>query len=93
MRALAAGGATAHSVSVEMSKAAKYRIVLLRHGESTWNKENRFTGWTDVPLTEKGHSEARSAGKLLHDAGMTFDVAYTSVLRRAIQTLWYVPAA
>lgn len=65
-----------------------YKIVLMRHGESTWNLDNRFTGWTDVDLTEKGVAEARLAGKLLKDAGFTFDVAYTSVLKRAIRTLW-----
>ncbi len=65
-----------------------YKIVLMRHGESTWNLENRFTGWTDVDLTEKGVAEARQAGKLLLDAGFTFDIAYTSVLKRAVRTLW-----
>jgi len=65
-----------------------HKIVLIRHGESQWNKENRFTGWTDVDLTEKGIEEARSAGKLIKDAGFDFDIAYTSVLKRAIRTLW-----
>ncbi len=65
-------------------------LVLLRHGESIWNRENRFTGWTDVPLSEKGCAEAQEAGRLLADAGMTFDVAYTSLLKRAIKTLWIV---
>jgi 2,3-bisphosphoglycerate-dependent phosphoglycerate mutase len=60
----------------------------MRHGESTWNLENRFTGWTDVDLTEKGVNEARQAGKLLREAGFSFDLAYTSVLKRAIRTLW-----
>ena len=64
------------------------RLVLLRHGESTWNKENRFTGWTDVDLTDKGREEAREAGRLLKAEGFQFDVAYTSVLTRAIRTLW-----
>jgi 2,3-bisphosphoglycerate-dependent phosphoglycerate mutase len=64
------------------------RLVLLRHGESTWNKENRFTGWTDVDLSEKGLEEARSAGELLKADGYTFDIAYTSVLKRAIRTCW-----
>ncbi len=64
------------------------QIVLLRHGESVWNKENRFTGWTDVGLTEKGYQEAHEAGRTLLNEGYTFDVAYTSVLKRAIQTLW-----
>ena len=66
------------------------KIVLLRHGESTWNQENRFTGWTDVGLTEKGLEEARAAGALLRDQGYAFDVAFTSVLKRAIKTLWVV---
>jgi 2,3-bisphosphoglycerate-dependent phosphoglycerate mutase len=64
------------------------KLVLLRHGESTWNKENRFTGWTDVDLSEKGIKEAQDAGKLMLDEGYTFDVAHTSVLKRAIRTLW-----
>ena len=64
-----------------------YKIVLLRHGESTWNKENRFTGWTDVDLTEKGVEEAWAAGHLLRDEGFAFDVAFTSVLKRANKTL------
>jgi 2,3-bisphosphoglycerate-dependent phosphoglycerate mutase len=64
------------------------KLVLLRHGESTWNKENRFTGWTDVDLSERGREEAHAAGQLLRDGGYTFDVAYTSVLKRAIRTLW-----
>ncbi|HNZ13551.1 MAG TPA: 2,3-diphosphoglycerate-dependent phosphoglycerate mutase [Anaerolineaceae bacterium] len=67
-----------------------YKIVLLRHGESDWNRENRFTGWTDVDLSEKGLAEATQAGELLKEAGFTFDVAYTSVLKRAIRTLWIV---
>ena len=64
------------------------RLVLLRHGESVWNKENRFTGWTDVPLSEKGVEEATEAGRTLARDGYVFDVAYTSVLQRAIKTLW-----
>jgi 2,3-bisphosphoglycerate-dependent phosphoglycerate mutase len=64
-----------------------YKIVLLRHGESEWNKKNLFTGWTDVDLTEKGREEAKTAGQLLKDAGFVFDIAYTSVLKRAINTL------
>lgn len=67
-----------------------YEVVLLRHGESTWNMENRFTGWTDVDLSEKGIAEAHAAGKLLRDSGYRFDLAYTSVLKRAIRTLWIV---
>jgi len=65
-----------------------YKIVFMRHGESTWNLENRFTGWTDVDLTEKGVNEARTAGRVLREAGFAFDLAYTSVLKRAIRTLW-----
>ncbi|MEO8170272.1 MAG: 2,3-bisphosphoglycerate-dependent phosphoglycerate mutase, partial [Oxalobacteraceae bacterium] len=65
-----------------------YKIVLMRHGESTWNLDNRFTGWTDVDLTEKGVAEAKQAGTVLREAGFTFDLAYTSVLKRAIRTLW-----
>lgn len=65
-----------------------YKIVFMRHGESTWNLDNRFTGWTDVDLTEKGVNEARAAGQILKQEGFTFDVAYTSVLKRAIRTLW-----
>jgi 2,3-bisphosphoglycerate-dependent phosphoglycerate mutase len=65
-----------------------YRLVLLRHGESTWNKENRFTGWTDVDLSERGREEAKRAGETLKAEGYVFDLAYTSVLKRAIRTLW-----
>jgi len=67
-----------------------YKIVLLRHGESTWNKENKFTGWTDVDLSEQGVKEAKQAGQELKKTGYHFDVAYTSVLKRAIKTLWIV---
>jgi len=66
------------------------QLVLIRHGESTWNKENRFTGWVDVGLSEKGLAEAKEAGRLLKKEGLTFDVAFTSLLRRAITTLWHV---
>ena len=66
------------------------KLVLLRHGESTWNKENRFTGWTDVDLSEKGTEEARKSGQILKKEGFVFEVAYTSVLKRAIRTLWLV---
>jgi 2,3-bisphosphoglycerate-dependent phosphoglycerate mutase len=69
---------------------ANIRLVLLRHGESVWNKENKFTGWTDVDLSEKGMAEAREAGKVLKKEGYVFDAAYTSVLKRAIRTLWFV---
>ncbi|MGE5161417.1 MAG: 2,3-diphosphoglycerate-dependent phosphoglycerate mutase [Betaproteobacteria bacterium] len=65
-----------------------YKLVLLRHGESQWNLDNRFTGWTDVDLTENGRREAQAAGELLKREGYTFDIAYTSVLKRAIRTLW-----
>ena len=67
-----------------------YKLVLIRHGESTWNQENRFTGWTDVDLTDQGREEARQAGRLLKGQGFRFDVAYVSVLKRAIRTLWTV---
>ena len=66
-----------------------YKLVLISRGESTWNLENRFTGWTDVPLTPTGVAQARQAGRLLKEAGFEFDVAYTSVLQRAIWTLWH----
>jgi 2,3-bisphosphoglycerate-dependent phosphoglycerate mutase len=66
------------------------KLVLVRHGESTWNKENRFKGWKDVDLSEKGRAEAAEGGRVLKAAGYTFDVAYTSVLKRAIRTLWMV---
>ena len=66
------------------------KLVLVRHGESVWNKENRFTGWTDVELSDKGRNEAQEAGKLLKAEGFTFDYAYTSVLKRAIHTLWNI---
>jgi 2,3-bisphosphoglycerate-dependent phosphoglycerate mutase len=67
-----------------------HTLVLLRHGESTWNRENRFTGWTDVDLTDKGREEALSAGRLLKAGGYVFDIAYTSVLKRALRTNWIV---
>ena len=67
-----------------------YKLVLVRHGQSTWNLENRFTGWTDVGLTDLGRQEAHEAGKLLREGRYTFDVAYTSVLRRAVHTLWII---
>jgi 2,3-bisphosphoglycerate-dependent phosphoglycerate mutase len=66
------------------------RLVLLRHGESLWNKENRFTGWTDVDLTQKGYEQAKDAAKKLKEEGITFDIAYTSFLKRSIRTLWIV---
>ncbi len=67
-----------------------HKLVLIRHGESQWNKENRFTGWKDIDLSEKGIAEAHAAGKLLKDEGFVFDEAYTSVLKRAIRTLWII---
>ena len=67
-----------------------YKLVLLRHGESLWNKENRFTGWIDMGLSEKGVEEAREGGRALLKENFVFDVAYTSVLKRAIKTLWLV---
>jgi 2,3-bisphosphoglycerate-dependent phosphoglycerate mutase len=67
-----------------------HRLVLIRHGESTWNRENRFTGWTDVPLSPRGIEEAERAAQLLIDGGYMFDVAFTSVLKRAIKTLWII---
>ncbi len=66
-----------------------HTLVLLRHGESTWNRENRFTGWTDVPLTDTGVEQARDAGRLIRAEGLEFDLAYTSVLQRALWTLWH----
>lgn len=76
------------SVVTHRCEAFMHTVVLLRHGESQWNKENRFTGWVDVDLSEKGIAEAHSAGKLLKDGGYSFDVAFTSVLKRAVRTLW-----
>jgi 2,3-bisphosphoglycerate-dependent phosphoglycerate mutase len=70
-----------------------HKLVLLRHGESEWNKENRFTGWTDVDLSAKGREEAYNAGIAMRDAGFCFDLAYTSVLKRAIRTLWIAQEA
>jgi 2,3-bisphosphoglycerate-dependent phosphoglycerate mutase len=67
-----------------------YKLVLIRHGESAWNKENRFTGWKDIDLSDKGKEEAHAAGKLLKEQGFVFDEAYTSVLKRAIRTLWII---
>ena len=67
-----------------------YKLVLVRHGESTWNNENKFTGWYDCPLSEKGEGEAKSGGQLLKEEGFDFDIAYTSTLKRAIKTLWII---
>ena len=74
----------------DYSQCSLRRMVLLRHGESQWNKENRFSGWTDVDLTEHGREQAQEAGRLLREHGFSFDVAFTSVLKRAIRTLWIV---
>ncbi len=78
------------SIDQEEMASKMYKLVLLRHGESTWNKANRFTGWTDVDLSEKGVREAHDAGILLREEGYLFDIAYTSVQKRAIRTLWIV---
>jgi 2,3-bisphosphoglycerate-dependent phosphoglycerate mutase len=81
-------GSLALSQKSHPSKNSMKKLVLLRHGESTWNKENRFTGWTDVDLTPRGVEEARYAGRSLRENGFVFDVTHTSVLKRAIRTLW-----
>lgn len=73
-----------------MSETPAYKLVLVRHGQSVWNLENRFTGWTDVGLTEQGVQEAINAGRMLSDQGYQFDIAFTSVLKRAIKTLWII---
>jgi 2,3-bisphosphoglycerate-dependent phosphoglycerate mutase len=78
----------ARFVSSQEQLGNMHRLVLLRHGESAWNRENRFTGWTDVDLSDTGMREAQSAGRLMAAEGFAFDVAYTSVLKRAIRTLW-----
>jgi 2,3-bisphosphoglycerate-dependent phosphoglycerate mutase len=75
---------------VSISGGTQSRLVIVRHGESTWNRENRFTGWTDVDLSEKGRQEAQEGGRVLAQEGFTFDVAYTSVLKRAIRSLWII---
>ena len=74
----------------DIGRGSVKTLVLLRHGESTWNKENRFTGWVDVGLTDRGVQEALRAGRALKERGLSFDVAYTSVLKRAVKTLWIV---
>ena len=79
---------TVTSVQPDQDTAKIYKVVFLRHGESQWNKENKFTGWTDVDISEQGVNEAHSAGALLSKEGYSFDAAYTSVLKRAIRTLW-----
>lgn len=79
----------ARMMRLNMADKEAFQLVLIRHGESSWNKENRFTGWYDCPLSEKGHAEAAAAGALLQEEGFTFDIAYTSFLKRAIRTLWH----
>ncbi len=79
-----------HSKCLRSKKWLILSLSSVRHGESQWNNENRFTGWYDVDLSEKGVSEAKAAGKLLKEEGFTFDFAYTSVLKRAIHTLWNI---
>lgn len=74
---------------MSMSTGGTHQLVLLRHGESTWNDENKFTGWYDCPLSAKGRLEAEAAGKLLQHHNFKFDLAYSSFLQRAIRTLWY----
>src|SRR5437773_11997030 len=81
-----------HRLKTPHGQFAMNKVVLLRHGESVWNRGNRFTGWADVELTEKGVTEGRTAGELLKKEGFAFDVAFTSVLKRAIKTLWIVLA-
>ena len=76
-----------HGIPMAIQMTDTMRLVLLRHGESVWNKENLFTGWTDVDLSDKGREEARAAGRLMRDEGLDFDVCYTSFLKRAIHTL------
>ena len=75
---------------IDLPKCNSRQLILLRHGESLWNKENRFTGWTDVDLSDHGREEARIAGRILKEYGLMFDVAFTSALKRAIRTLWIV---
>mmetsp|Transcript_9811 Transcript_9811/g.16302 ORF Transcript_9811/g.16302 Transcript_9811/m.16302 type:complete len:284 (+) Transcript_9811:29-880(+) len=86
-------GVARNAAMTNLTKTAirnKYTVVLVRHGESVWNNENKFTGWYDCPLSEKGHGEAAAAGELLKQNGFTFDLAFTSYLKRAIRTLWHV---
>lgn len=77
-------------IIITLGVISVHQLVLIRHGESSWNKENRFTGWTDVPLSAQGIEEAHTAGKLLKEEGFSFDLAYCSVLQRAIKTLWII---
>eukprot|EP00030_Apusomonadida_sp_AF-17_P006878 a689086_53.p1 GENE.a689086_53~~a689086_53.p1 ORF type:complete len:292 (+),score=90.51 a689086_53:32-877(+) len=87
LRSAVASASRSASVCAAAAARSKHTVVLIRHGESVWNNENRFTGWVDVPLSEKGRKEAAAAGKLMLEAGLQFDVAHTSMLRRAITTL------
>src|SRR6478735_12397233 len=80
----------AHPAPLRQRPSHMHKLVLIRHGQSTWNLENRFTGWTDVDLSETGVGEARQAGRLLRQEGFDFDRVYTSVLKRAIRTAWLV---
>jgi len=77
-------------LSLQNENFMTYQLVLVRHGQSVWNLENKFTGWHDVDLTEKGRSEAQKAGQLLKEQGYEFDIAFTSLLKRAIRTLWNI---
>jgi 2,3-bisphosphoglycerate-dependent phosphoglycerate mutase len=83
------GAGVRRSAYLKMNAAAAHQLVLLRHGESTWNDENKFTGWHDCPLSKKGEAEAIAAGKLLKENSFKFDMAFTSYLQRAIKTLWH----
>eukprot|EP00527_Entomoneis_sp_CCMP2396_P000166 CAMPEP_0198154490 /NCGR_PEP_ID=MMETSP1443-20131203/68628_1 /TAXON_ID=186043 /ORGANISM="Entomoneis sp., Strain CCMP2396" /LENGTH=296 /DNA_ID=CAMNT_0043821169 /DNA_START=637 /DNA_END=1527 /DNA_ORIENTATION=+ len=83
-------GTTSNAAGSSSVLSMKYTLVLVRHGESTWNMENRFTGWVDCPLSEKGLGEAKAGGELLREEGFSFDKAYTSTLKRAIKTLWTI---
>ena len=87
---LASRAAVRRSYVVSQQVADKHTLVLVRHGESTWNLENKFTGWYDCPLSPKGHEEVIEAGNLIKAEGIKADVAYTSLLQRAIRTLWHV---
>jgi len=87
---LSRNAARVHPFASIGSTADKHTLVLVRHGESQWNLENKFTGWVDVPLSPKGHEEVTEAGKLIKAEGINFDIAYTSTLKRAIRTLWHI---
>ena len=87
---LASRAVVRRSFAVSQQVADKHTLVLVRHGESTWNLENKFTGWYDCPLSPKGHEEVIEAGKLIKKEGIKCDIAYVSLLQRAIRTLWHV---